>query len=81
MVNAVCEELSRMCLKERNEMNSSFARGVIAYACCNSLFQDILGLDGYIQMVQDNWVSEGITVPIALFALFLVHKYEWKNHE
>jgi len=43
--------------------------GFCLHSCFSSLYQDMLGKDGYIAMINSNWVSESITVPIALIAL------------
>ena len=40
--------------------------GFAVHASCASIFQDLLGQDGYIQFARDYWTSSYITLPLAI---------------
>jgi hypothetical protein len=50
----------------------SFWHGAISYWALNSLHQDILGKEGYIQKVQTNWIDSMITIPLAIIVIIFV---------
>jgi hypothetical protein len=51
---------------------SNFIRGMTTAFCLMSLYQDILGLDGYVSYVRRSWVDGSITVPVAIAALMII---------
>lgn len=52
-------------------MNTKFWCGGIFALCILSLFQDYLGQDLYMQMVQDHWAPAWFSVPFALILLIV----------
>ncbi len=51
---------------------NAFIHGVFFWWAINSLYQDIIGKEAYLQNVQTNWVDGSITIPIAIGVLFFV---------
>jgi hypothetical protein len=49
-----------------------FWPGFACCACFYSLRQDLLGKERYIELVKAAWISERITVPLAIAALIAV---------
>lgn len=47
----------------------SFWAGAASAGSVLSLYQDWFGLEGYIERVRDGWISEWVSVPIAIAAL------------
>jgi hypothetical protein len=41
--------------------------GWIACSSFHSLYQDIVGKEAYLKIVDAGWVRSGVTIPIALF--------------
>jgi hypothetical protein len=39
---------------------------VLIVAAALSLLQDLMGLERYVQLVRDHWISPWVTVPLAL---------------
>jgi len=48
-----------------------FFAGMICAFALESLQQDYMGKEAYIVMAQNHWISGYITVPLAIFNLFL----------
>lgn len=62
-----------MKLKVVNEIKVvGFYHGMVVYGCINSLYQDIIGKQAYIEKVQNNWIDGVVTIPIAIGILVLV---------
>jgi hypothetical protein len=49
--------------------------GMLAYAACSSLAQDIIGKEAYIERVQDYWIPAAISVPLAISAIIFIVVY------
>jgi hypothetical protein len=49
-----------------------FLYGFFFHLCINSLWQDMLGLERYIEEVKLHWVSSAYTVPIAAVLLIFI---------
>lgn len=47
-----------------------FATGVVITVCVMSLYQDYMGLDGYVAHVREHWVEPWVTVPVAIVGIF-----------
>lgn len=45
---------------------------MVVYGCINSLYQDILGKQAYIEKVKNNWIDGAVTIPLAVGLLILV---------
>lgn len=45
---------------------------MVVYGCINSLYQDIIGKQAYIEKVQNNWIDGSVTIPLAVGLLVLV---------
>lgn len=58
--------------------------GMLIYMGVSSLYQDFLGKDGYIQKVNESWVSGSITIPLAIcliaLGIYLFQKYSKVYH-
>lgn len=58
---------------------------IIIVANCHGIFQDLLGLEGYIQHVRDHWIDSRITLPIhiivILAGLFMIWRYFSKKRK
>lgn len=48
-----------------------FLAGMLCAFALESLQQDYMGKEAYIAMCQNHWISADITVPLAIFDLFL----------
>ena len=46
-------------------------RGAAILMCVHSLYQDIVGMDGYIQYVRTHWRSADTSVPVAIIGLLV----------
>ena len=53
----------------RGYVYSFFVAGMFFINGLNSLFQDLLGKEAYIQFIKKYWISSWLTVPIALFMI------------
>ena len=49
----------------------SFCAGVLMVTAIRSLYQDLLGLDKYVEFVKSNWAPASYTVPIAVGMLLV----------
>lgn len=45
--------------------------GALIMSAANSLYQDYLGRDAYVELIQRHWVDARVTVPIAIVALII----------
>lgn len=43
-----------------------FFHGVILGSCFDSLYQDLIGKQAYINQIQNNWIDSRITIPLAI---------------
>lgn len=50
----------------------SFLAGILIVTAIKSLYQDLLGLDNYLEVVRLNWVSWKISVPSAITILLFI---------
>ena len=50
----------------------SFVAGILVVIASKSLYQDFLGLDGYIETVKAGWVSWKVSVPSAIVILLSI---------
>lgn len=50
----------------------SFLAGIIFHSATRSLYEDLLGKERYLRMVDVGWMSAWITVPIALVMIGIV---------
>jgi hypothetical protein len=50
---------------------ASFLAGIIFALSLYGLFQDSMGLDGYVKYATDHWVSGKISIPIEIFMVVL----------
>ena len=50
----------------------SFLAGILIVTAIKSLYQDLLGLDNYLEVVRLNWVDWKISVPIAIVTLLFI---------
>lgn len=56
-----------------------FWSGFVTCQAIYSLYQDYLGKERYLQMVNEEWLSAGITVPLALILLIFAY-YLYKEN-
>lgn len=52
-----------------------FLVGCLFWSSIQGLRQDIMGKEGFIDYVQNNWVSSEITIPIEIAGLLIVIFY------
>jgi len=50
----------------------TFTDGALSALALYSLYQDYLGLEGYIQFIQGGWMPSGFSVPLAVLCLIYV---------
>lgn len=50
----------------RNKKIDRLHAGIIIAFSTVSLIQDYFGLDGYVEYLQENWISSWYTIPIAI---------------
>ncbi len=55
--------------QSRNKIMVGFWVGVLTTIACESLIQDAMGRDAFVQYVQTHWVAGWVSVPIAIVAL------------
>jgi len=55
---------------DKNKWNIFYA-GILFYASINSIIQDIMGKEGYINYVNLHWIDSSVTFPLAIVLLFL----------
>lgn len=58
---------------------SDFWRGIWTYIALESLTQDFIGKEAYLQHASEHWADACITVPVALFILGVV--IVWRKGE
>ena len=59
---------------------NKYVAGIIMYSAVNSLYQDVIGKEGYIERISNGWISSWITVPLAiLFLVVSVWLYKQKD--
>lgn len=51
------------------KIRRSWWLGFMAAFACNSLVQDVMGQQGYIEHIRDHWASGYYTVPLAVAML------------
>jgi hypothetical protein len=56
-----------------SKLKSSYLYGMVTMGCVMLLFQDFHGKHGYINWLQENWISGYVTVPLAIFFLFFAN--------
>lgn len=63
-------------------MRNHFFSGFLFSVACSSLCQDFLGLERYIQMAREYWVSPWVSIPTAILFLTLsaIH-YVWPEEK
>ena len=50
----------------------SFVAGICFVVALRSLYQDLLGLDNYIEIVRSCWISWKVSVPFAIVILLSI---------
>lgn len=55
--------------------------GYLLGAAFTSLYQDFLGREKYIQMVEAHWVDSSFSVPVALLMIVVAVILQWQTVE
>mgnify|MGYP001573840607 FL=1 len=50
----------------------SFVAGILVAIALKSLYQDLLGLESYIEIVKAGWISWKVSVPYAIVILLSI---------
>ena len=62
-------------------MNSKFLSGILVYSAINSLYQDMIGKEAFLERVNNNWYPAYITVPLAIIILIAALVLYFKKSE
>lgn len=64
-----------------NRFYSGIFTGWLIMMAIQSIHQDILGKEAYIATVRAHWVSEWVTIPLALIMLFFAFILCWADEK